>query len=636
MQQQQIAAACVLQRAWRRFHTTYTLFSALVEDLDPLGLADLALPAYSAHFMTPQIVERAKHLFTRLHTILYALSRRSVPYPMYSAATLLYAFTINGRPLCLVDDKHVQRSNLLYAAKQMVEGFYEIWAKLLPLNKKWSDVINHDDAVAQLRAVHMYLEMRSVYLTGCRERMWLRARTSITRLSELVADVRESGKFLDKIPEYMDSINAIKVHYVKMKNTEAAIAMEDELNVRLRAKGMARKMYPWKTSVFSAEDMAHELLLNPNFQFKESDYGHPYEPFSLRCERDKTQALFWKRMTETLLLDVPSFAFVVVMLEGLIQYIANWKAELDEPVATLSQILNMEQLQGRMYAHCQEDWSYFHVALQRLYEFFHEMMHPNRRPVMAMEWTSISNLLLDVGAEMPRARAHCLVLSLRFLDKCAHLHCVDMRNLRIRFLSMPPLISVAADPKGQAISLPRTRRWLLPHHHTKAALLSTHTHALIAVVNSSYVDECPETLLSDHHQLAFLCSEFEILREIYVVAAVLSVSPMVWDSVVFQLDAALTMDDIKDMDVPYEWRYKLKNASEALRALFAKRISEYLYATRAAEDKNKIIARKQISIQNVTFPPKLQRRMTALVDLFCKVAELNLTVYEPWYRQLIA
>jgi hypothetical protein len=153
----------------------------------------------------------------------------------------------------------------------------------------------------------------------------------------------------------------------------------------------------------------------------------------------------------------------------------------------------------------------------------------------------------------------------------------------------------------------------------------------VAVVNSSFVDECPETLLRDHHQLAFLCSEFVVLREICVVATVLSVSPMVWDYVIYQLDAAVTVEDVQAVDMPYEWKHKLKDAGDALRALFCKRISEYLYAQRALKKDKKLI-----SIPHVTFSPKLQRRMAGFKELFCKVAELNLEVYEHAYLQLLA
>lgn len=279
------------------------------------------------------------------------------------------------------------------------------------------------------------------------------------------------------------------------------------------------------------EHLAHELLLNPEFQLNECD--HVVNPI-FNCIKKIFNQSFWNSLEDDLKFTTPSYSQVLHILKEIHNGIDD--LTINNKTINISKIIDLdfirEQFEARMYTwdNCMQLISSIVKVIERV-----QVTRCDKEINETKEnWKLINQQMLDASVyvnEQPQA----LHKALKFLINCVNVIRIDSVNTRLRFIA-PIIKDYGIDyergnfknklDKG-IITIEHTYNWICSHliHEVASnkvyledllegklyAFLHIHSIAMLSLITNQTTELCPETLSFDVQRLLMLQQEFQYI-----------------------------------------------------------------------------------------------------------------------------
>jgi hypothetical protein len=402
---------------------------------------------------------------------------------------------------------------------------------------------------------------------------------------------------------------------------------------------------------FTNEELTHEILLNPNFQFNDDDIpisgSQVQNPLYARM-RENFQGAFWACLEDELNLEPPFYARVLKVVgeirEGL-------KVLTGEDEAGMSEIIDIDFIKGRI------DTGSFSLddavsMFMRILNIIKRIQAPKRKDETNAKWAEIST----GGSAM-------ICKCLQFFLGRINVMRTDVSNARFRMI-MPTIVEngmkYETDKfedmlKAGTMTDTRVKEWLgqtlksFPvlaqqiYDGSRIAAVELHAAAMVSLLlTSSSLSSLPgafeptlflpETLRLDGLRLALLKSELSDL--ISIKAAHMMVYGVTKDVKI--ADSVCVTDAAGLMNVPEKFkRYVLEilKPDNGVRVLLRTRAEIFL--RQCIVHHGPAVIEDLFPTTGGKMPKEFVDRATNLVKTLCRVAVLNRQVHVAVYNRII-
>lgn len=421
----------------------------------------------------------------------------------------------------------------------------------------------------------------------------------------------------------------------------------------------------------SNEQLAHELLLDPNFQLDE-DGGCGIENPVFHHIRESFHKAFWDSLVDDLRLATPCYARVLRVLKEIYDGINDLVGTREQ----INEIIDIDyikqQVESNLYT-----WDNCKNLISSIVGVIQRTQAPKRNNETKTIWKEI-NTEMQEALDVNQPKVFCKALE--FLLNRVNAMRVDAANTRLRLIS-PVIKDHGIDyERGKlqdkindgSLTLERTQGWVRVNLRrevtlkniilddllkgTAASFVHVHSSAMVSLISNQTTikaDMCPETLLFDVHRLAMLQREFQYIVTsvtmcITVMAKIkttrktsdLNVLPKITNlftsKEILEINSEQTIVDINEI-------LKESSLSQEDKQTLYKSLNQCMSPTDAVNQlmSQRIIKTIQYIMKNNDFPndinyakdfmPMIYRLSTKIMSL----ANLNRTVHLPTYNKLI-
>ena len=508
-----------IQRFWRKCKADRLMTSDLVDKYVSAGPSVQRVKRISFEELTVFLREKSVVAATdnclRRISMLSALRQGSFSQCRVNARVFLAGFMIAFHPAQVFKSMAEKENSLFDAASLLIGTFERICACLefdegMARRPTFSDVpldLTRDFTSLLLQYVDRFVKWKtpvSPVLTS-RLRIGLVAMYETER--QLPPDEPDDSKL--KV-ELRTQIGKLRAEFLKVAGVDALKAF-DEQRERMRTgvvvpfsdepAGAGGMKYPARR-----EQLAHELLLNPRFQF--DGLG--------RRVGASFHSAFFDRLVGDLKLTPPSYECVLRVLTTIrdnIMQLAN-----SQDAMAIADVVDVDFIRRQTDAGL-FDWNACRRLIAAIVDIIRRVQLPERNDETESLWRQI--FLRMEEETVDTARVFCEALA--FLTSVVSVMRVDSANANLRKFS-PVIGCHGVDYERRrfqhnldngTVTLSRTTEWIsaaVQRQVVGASYLRIHSDAMIGLVSDPMVDitgqTCPETLQLDLDRLSALQREF--------------------------------------------------------------------------------------------------------------------------------
>ena len=503
----------VLQRFWQKVRDTTT--SQVVKQFAASGLdgeyvRSIGFDSLVVFLREKSVITVSKECLQRIHMM--TTFRHGLPSDAPQSVkvrTFLAGYMIAYYPTRVFESMDTLEQALYDASVPMLTAFEQIW-KLIHAGTQFS-AVPHDLTKDFQALLFRYLKCFGEWKVPDQRNLQLRITHALAALYEAEARLPPEEREDSKLRvQFRAQIQELRAKLLQVAGPDALRAFDE--NPRAPGASLPR--------LYTNEQLAHELLLDPTFQLEE--YGGRNN-LELHHTRDMFQRAFWESLVDDLQLATPCYSRVLHVLGEIRNGVANLQGpnELDE-VIDLNFI--KEQAEAGLY-----DWNSCRGLMDSIITVIKRVQAPKREAETTEKWRTFSGRLDCPAEERPRVLSEGMELLLDRLNTMR----IDAANARLRLIARSIADTGVDYERGHfekklkdgKVSLERATEWLGTAIRQEverneglraslvdgsaSAFLHVHSAAMLALVTEPIDGETyPETLLLDVHRLSSYQEEF--------------------------------------------------------------------------------------------------------------------------------
>jgi hypothetical protein len=338
------------------------------------------------------------------------------------------------------------------------------------------------------------------------------------------------------------------VNALEQFDVEQISGFEDELNTNKDETNSIKIDLSPKEKI-NNEQLAHELLLNPNFQFNDEDNSS--EDSIIHRIKKSFNTVFWDSLKDDLKCSPPSYVRTLRILEEIRNGIIDVAGNKEEK--NISEIIDIDFIKQQADANLYT-WDNCQRLISSIVDVIQKIQSPQRDNETKAKWKLIKQEMVNAQneafiIEQPRA----LCNALEFVLNRINILRIDAANARLRLIA--PVIKVHGIDyeRGKfqckldsgTLTLERTQNWFSSNIRSEvastevslekllegkaSAYIHVHSAAMLSLVSNQTIiiaEVCPETLLFDEHKLSMIQQEFNyIVSSITIIIKIKNIIP---------------------------------------------------------------------------------------------------------------
>lgn len=669
-----------LQRSWRnkfKLLTTYNIVQNLLLNNITVDYIKSISFETLAHFLRePNIISSSKICLRRIHIlcdIRHGSPNQALIPENINIKVFLAGFMIAYTPTHVFESINILENELLEAATQLFKNFYLICESILSSKNNSFQNVSHEITKDFSTLLYEYLKKFKAWKVPDEEKLKCRIIHALNALyqanDQLPLDEPDDSKLKT---EFRNQIKRLRNKLQQISGIEVLNQFDEQYKTqqpiqKLINKNLSGGLYTQLPGKITTEQLAHELLLNPNFQLDKSNGCSVENPIFQRIKETFHQA-FWDSLVDDLKLSRPSYTRVLRVLKE----ICDGTNEL-AGINVLSENVDLEFIKQQAEANLYT-WDNCKNLISSIVESIQNTQMPKRNEETKLLWDKINEKLATVPIE-EQPRTFCKALEF-LLDRVNTMR-IDAANARLELIV--PVIkehgiyyerSKFQDKiDNGSLTLERTQNWIRSNLRREimlknerledlldgkdSAFINIHSSAIISLIidnDNIKEDKCPETLLFDVHRLAMLQQEFQYIVKstiiILLVTQSITSTKNVSDLELLSNINDLFANEIKLENVDFEINEILKLSTLTKENIMIL-INSYNNSTSPTDKLYKLIYFKIINIFRYfiihgTIPMNTVKAIEKIIPLIIKtstkilsLANLNRTVHQLTYNKLI-
>ena len=342
--------------------------------------------------------------------------------------------------------------------------------------------------------------------------------------------------------EFRTQIERLRNKMIQIGGIDKLVEFDEQLQLQLIDNDVVHDtniIYP-EFSVKNNEQLAHELLLDPNFQITEN-YNNPI----FNHINELFNQSFWNTLEDDLKLETPSYVRILKVLQEIRDglNIMHGCSRIEH----MLHVVNIDYIRQKLEANTYT-WNNCNDLILSIVNVIQHTESPQRKQNTTEKWTLIKQELTDAYENISNQPV-IFCKTLKFLFDSVNNIRFDVANYRLR--NIAPVIkdhgvdyerSKFQDKLNNGeLTLERTENWI--HVNLKNEILikeielshliegnpnaytNLHAASMLSLITNETVfnvETCPETLLLDVNRLSLYRQEYEYIITSTTIIAILS------------------------------------------------------------------------------------------------------------------
>lgn len=528
-----------LQRLWKnkfKLLTTYHIIKySFSIGVTIKHIKSISYESLVVFLKEKQILSASKVLFQRIHKLcILRHGNNNTSIKIVNIGEYLVAFIIACHHNYVFQEINTLENALIEVSIQMLTTFENI-CNIIHTSAK------HNFQDVPYEFTKDFIEILSKYLKYLREwkisdetKVICRIKTNLIKLYQqekyLLHNKSINHKYIIELQTQIEILrNKLKI----IAGLEMLKQFDEERNYLITSKNEYDNLVNDRTNSIFNEQLIHEILLNPKFQFNEYDNSNINNPIFYPIKKFFNED-FWKNLEDDFKYTIPSYTrllqILIVIREGINNITKYRNADYMIEIIDINYI--KQQIETKMYT-----WNNCIELILSILKVIKQIQSQERDKETKEKWELINQQMIDASINI-NEQPQTLCKALKFARNHINAIRIDIVNAQIK--SMVPIIKDTGIDYERSkfqdklvngtFTLERTQNWIHLNLRNEIAskavdlenllvgnsyaFIHVHKAAMLSLITNPTTitsEICPETLYLDVDRLFMLQQEFEYI-----------------------------------------------------------------------------------------------------------------------------